>query len=301
MQERTERKAVLTGMTFAIVVGFAFLANKAALTGGGLYDVLTYRFLFALLVLPVVLKISKLSLRIAKKDIPAMLILCATYLLFLHFQLIGLLTCSTVVGAVFFATAPVFIAVFAVPLLGEHLDKVQIACILAGALAVILMIMKGEGAREMTAAGAMWLALSTLLSATHSTLTRYHRGKFQPLVITGWIIVIGTVYFSVLLLIDHCSAGNMSGFFAPLADPAFLLSSVYLGIGCILVSSATINYTFRILPAAKAGIFNNISTVISILAGGLILREPLTIVHIVCAAVVITAAIIINGRKDQLT
>ena len=70
MQERTERKAVLTGMTFAIVVGFAFLANKAALTGGGLYDVLTYRFLFALLVLPVVLKISKLSLRIAKKDIP---------------------------------------------------------------------------------------------------------------------------------------------------------------------------------------------------------------------------------------
>jgi drug/metabolite transporter (DMT)-like permease len=93
----------------------------------------------------------------------------------------------------------------------------------------------------------------------------------------------------------------MSGFFAPLADPAFLLSSVYLGIGCILVSSATINYTFRILPAAKAGIFNNISTVISILAGGLILHEPLTIVHIVCAAVVITAAIIINGRKDQLT
>ena len=86
MQERTERKAVLTGMTFAIVVGFAFLANKAALTGGGLYDVLTYRFLFALLVLPVVLKISKLSLRIAKKDIPAMLMLCATYLLFLHFQ-----------------------------------------------------------------------------------------------------------------------------------------------------------------------------------------------------------------------
>ena len=60
-------------------------------------------------------------------------------------------------------------------------------------------------------------------------------------------------------------------------------------------------YTFRILPAAKAGIFNNISTVISILAGGLILHEPLTIVHIVCAAVVITAAIIINGRKDQLT
>ena len=285
-------------MTFAVVVGFAFIANKAALTGGGLYDVLTYRFLFALLVLPAVLLIKRISLRIPKKDIPAMILLCSTYNLFLFFQLIGLLSCSTIISAIFFATAPVFISLFAVPLLGERLDTVLILCILAGAAAVIIMIFNGDGTREMTAAGAFWLALSTLLTASHSILTRVHRGKFQPIVITGWIIISGSVFFTTLLLADRIGGGSTGGFFTPLLDPAFFLSSAYLGIGCILVSSATINYTFRILPAAKAGIFNNISTVISILAGGIILHEPLTIVHIICAAIVIGAAVVINGRKE---
>lgn len=285
-------------MTFAVVVGFAFVANKAALANGGLYDVLAYRFFFAIIVLPVVLHFMKLSLKIPAKDIPAMLLLSATYVLFLFFQLIGLLTCSTVIGAIFFATAPVIIAIFAVPLLHEHMDRMQVFCVLAGAGAVVIMLFAGQGTKEMTAAGALWLALSTLLSSTHSTLTRYYRGRFEPLVITGWIVVTGTVFFAALLVWDHISSGSAASVFAPLTDPAFLLSSAYLGIGCILVSSATINYTFRILPAAKAGIFNNISTVISILAGGFLLHEPLTATHMICAAIVIAAAVIINRRKE---
>jgi drug/metabolite transporter (DMT)-like permease len=87
MQQRDERKAILSGMTFAVVVGFAFVANKAALANGGLYDVLAYRFLFAIIVLPVILHFRKLSLKIPVKDIPAMLVLSATYVLFLFFQL----------------------------------------------------------------------------------------------------------------------------------------------------------------------------------------------------------------------
>ena len=286
-------------MAFAVIVGFAFLANKAALVSGGLYDVLAYRFLFALIFLPAVLLIRRESLRIERKNIPSLAMISASYVLFLHFQLLGLLTCSTVIGAIFFAASPILIAVFAVPMLQERMDGVTLTAVLAGAAAVIIMLAAGEGAREMTASGAFYLAVSTVLNAIYSILTRMHRGLFTPTVITGWQIIAGSLFFSVLLLTDHMKAGTAASFFAPLADPGFLFSVFYLGAGCILLTSLTITYAFRILPAAKASVFNNISTVISILAGGLILHEPLTYVHILCAVVVVGAAIVINRRKER--
>ena len=300
MQQRDERKAILTGMLFAVLVGFAFVANKAALASGGLYDVLAYRFLFALAGLPLLLFIKKESLRVPRKDIPTLALICSTYVLFLFFQLIGLITCSTVIGAIFFATAPILIAVIAVPMLHERLHAIQLVAVLAGGAAVILMICAGEGAREITLVGGFFLALSTVSTALHSILTRMHRSKFTPTIITSWIVIAGAGFFTILLLYDHLRRGDMLSFFAPLGNAQFLLSAAYLGIGCILLSSLTITYTFRILPAAKAGVFSNISTVISILAGGIIQHEPLTILHIICVGVVIAAAFIINRRKEQL-
>ena len=299
MQERNERKAILSGTAFAVIVGFAFIANKAALVGGGLYDVLAYRFLFALVFLPVLLLVRKESLRVDKKDVLSLLSISASYVLFLHFQLIGLLTCSTVIGAIFFAASPILIAVFAVPMLHERLNGVMFAAVLAGAAAVIIMLAAGEGDREMTPGGAFYLAVSTLLNALYSILTRLHRGRFTPTVITGWQIIAGSLFFSVLLLADHIKAGTAGLFFAPLSDPGFLFSAFYLGVGCILLPSLTITDTFRILPAAKASVFTNISTVISIVAGGVILHEPLTWIHILCAAIVVGAAIILNQRKER--
>ncbi|MBQ4177443.1 MAG: DMT family transporter, partial [Lachnospiraceae bacterium] len=181
-----------------------------------------------------------------------------------------------------------------------RLDVIQLAAVLAGGGAVILMIAAGEGTREMTLIGAFFLALSTVSTAMHSILTRMHRARFTPAVITGWVVISGALFFTILLLIDHWRSGDILSFYEPLKDIRFLLSAAYLGIGCILLSSLTITYTFRILPAAKAGVFSNISTVISILAGGIILHEPLTFLHVLCVSVVIAAAFIVNRRKERL-
>ncbi len=294
MHKRNERRAVAAGLLFAVVVGFAFIANKEALVDGGVYDVLAYRFLFALAALPPVLKVAGESLRIKRRDIPAMFLLCASYVLFLYFQLLGLLTCSTIIGAIFFATSPVFIALFAIPMLHERLGLVGSVAVLVGAGAVIAMVSAGSGAKDMTLAGALFLGVSTLLNALYSVWSRQFRVKFSPVVIAGWLIVAGSVFFSILLLADHIKTGSVADYFVPLTSLRFFLSSAYLGIGCILLSSLTITYAFRILPAARASVFNNISTVISILAGGLLLHEPLTSLHIVCAVLVIGAAFVLN-------
>lgn len=299
MHQETERKAIAAGLLFAVVVGFCFIANKEALADGCVYDVLAYRFLFALLALPIVLRVQKVSLRINKKDAGAMFRLCASYVLFLYLQLLGLLSCSTIIGAIFFATSPIFIAVFAVPMLGERLSALHLAAVLVGAGALIVMIAAGDtGARDLTAGGALLLGLSTLLNARYSVLTRAFRNRFTPTVIAGWLCISGACFFSLLLLVFHLRQGTVTAYFAPLASLRFVLSAAYLGIGCILLTTLTITYAFRVLTAARASVFNNISTVISIVAGAVILREPFGALQAVCAVLVIAAAIVLNRGKE---
>jgi drug/metabolite transporter (DMT)-like permease len=53
------------------------------------------------------------------------------------------------------------------------------------------------------------------------------------------------------------------------------------------------------IQSAKAAVFGNVSTAISIVAGAVILGEPLYAYHIICSVFIVTGALGINfsGRR----
>ena len=77
----------------------------------------------------------------------------------------------------------------------------------------------------------------------------------------------------------------------PVTHPQFLISIAFLGIFCILLSAQFMAYMLAHMEIVQSTIFGNASTAISILAGAILLGEPLTIHHIVCALLILAGVI----------
>ena len=69
------------------------------------------------------------------------------------------------------------------------------------------------------------------------------------------------------------------------------IATAYLGIGCILLSAHLMSYMLSKMEAVKGTIFGNLSTAISIVAGVVILGEPLKWYHVVCTVLIIAGVI----------
>jgi drug/metabolite transporter (DMT)-like permease len=149
------------------------------------------------------------------------------------------------------------------------------------------------GASDLTvnAAGMIILLLASLSMAISNVLMRYVRKIYRPFDITFFITGGGCLLFNLASIIAGLKNGNLGNYFAPLAHWNFVLATAYLGILSTLVSAMIIAYMLAHMEAVKATIFGNLSTAISIVAGVIVLREPLQIYHIFCTVLIIVGVI----------
>lgn len=84
--------------------------------------------------------------------------------------------------------------------------------------------------------------------------------------------------------------------FGLLATKSYLPNLLYLGIGASAICYVTWNKTIEMLGAVKASVYIYIVPVITIIASGVILHEPITKIVILGAALAI-AGLLISEKK----
>ena len=97
--------------------------------------------------------------------------------------------------------------------------------------------------------------------------------------------------FNIIVWIRAAIKGDVHSLLDPVTHPQFLISIAFLGIFCILLSAQFMAYMLAHMEIVQSTIFGNASTAISILAGAILLGEPLTIHHIVCALLILAGVI----------
>lgn len=80
----------------------------------------------------------------------------------------------------------------------------------------------------------------------------------------------------------------------PLFEPRFLLSILYLGVLSSLITALLSNYVLAKIDASKMIVFSNLATLISIVAGVVILNEELFFYHIIGSILIIMGIIGVN-------
>lgn len=291
------KKAYAAALGYTLIIGLSFLFVKIALRSAEPLDILAHRFTFCFVAASVPLLFGWAKADISwKRDLTDLLPLAIFYpVLFFGFQVFGLVYTSTSEAGIIQAAIPILTMILAALFLGERTGGWQLAAALLSVAGVVFIFaMKGLDFSADTFLGDVLILLSALAFALYSVAVRRASRRKSVFTITYVMTVAGFVVFNIVALGRHLAAGSLPAYFAPLGDWHFIGAMLYLGVLSSLITSYLSNYALARIEASKNSMFANLATLITIVAGVLVLGEHLEWFHI-AGGVAIVAGVI--GRN----
>ena len=208
----------------------------------------------------------------------------------------GILYTSSAVAGTIIAVVPIACIVTDVLILHERVTRRQVICAVLCIGGVALIYMGGE--THISALGLVFLLMTVGCDAAYYTLSHRAAAKFTAFEVTYVMFTVGMVFFIPAALIQ--GAGHMAETFLPaIQSGAFWGAVVYLGIVSSVVAYFLLNFANAYLTVSEASLFSNVTTVVSVLAGVVLLKEPFGLWQIVGVAVILVCVYAANatGKK----
>ncbi len=291
INEESKLKVYGSAVIFSFIIGFSFLGIKTCLAVADPLETLVYRYNFAFLgaLIPVIAGFIKVNLAGRKKG--NLIITAVFYISFIALQTIGLVFATSIESGIIFAMVPILVKVMAGFFLKEQTNWKQNVFIFLSVAAVIAMFILGTADITMNFIGLVILFVSSVLAAFSNIMMRYIRYTYTPFEITLFITGGGFIAFNLTAIIIGLNNGTLVNYFEPLTHINFIIAAAYLGLLATLISAILNAYMLAHLQAVKGTIFGNLSTAITIVAGVVVLGEPLGIYHIICTILIIIGVI----------
>lgn len=301
MESKTSKFVYSAALLYTFITGFSFLFGKIALSVSNPLDLLAYRFSASFIVVIILLTFKLVKVNYNLKRILKILPLAFFYpLMFFAFQTFGLEASSSSEAGILNATIPVFTLILATLFLKEQTTRLQKISIFISVLGVIyITLMKGYSFEISNLKGIILLLISALSFAGYSVLARKLTRDFSSFELSIVMMIISFIFFNFMAIISNLINGTMNTFLLPLGEPSFIISVLYLGVLSTLLTSVLTNFVLSKIEASKMSVFANLSTVISIIAGVIFLREEIFYYHILGSLLIISGVIGANFLKKD--
>ncbi len=305
LKRSDRKKGYAAAVFFSVLVGFSFLGIKVAQASTDSLNVLVYRYDFAFVAIIILILLKVIKIDIKGKPKKKLMTTAAFYVGFMALQVTGLMFATSVEGSIYFAIIPIIVKIIASIFLGEKSSWLENAFVCLTVAALVVMLVMGSSGISFSPLGTGLLLASSVSMALSNVFMRYTRTDYKPIETTFTIIMMGFIAFNVAFIIKGIAGGQgIADYFTPLTDMNVFIACGYLGIGCILLSAHLMSYMLSKMEAVKGTIFGNVSTAISIVAGVVILGEPLMWYHVVCTALIIVGVVglsVSGGSREKKT
>lgn len=295
---QNSRLGALAAIVGNAIFGFSFMFSRIALGVATPFVLLMYRFLIAFFALNLVALWSKrrtasrpgradwLRFELRGRRIGPLLcmgliqpvgyFLCESY---------GIRLTNSTFAGVIIAIAPVVALAAAALTLGEIPRRAQVFFSLVSIAGVILMTVQQRAEGEIRPLGVLLLFCAVLAGTSFNIVSRRLSGEFSAMERTYVMMLVAAAVFTLLALAE--CRGDFSRLVAPLRSPGFLAAILYLGLASSIVAFLALNYAFGYLTVAKSMAFCNLTTVISLFAGVVFLREPFNLTSLAASALIL--------------
>jgi drug/metabolite transporter (DMT)-like permease len=293
-------KSYGSGILLAVLLGFSFITAKIMSEKGGVLEAMTWRYDIAMIFVALLIAFRVIKVRfkfsILKNAVPS----ACCYMGFMILQAWGLEYSTSIESGIASALIPIIATILSAVFLHERANVTQIILLMVSLCALIVMIVLGTKIDSVSLFGSILLLLASVSMAGSNISMRFFRKHLNTVETPVVIIFVGFVAFNLASIADWIATGNAKSFIVLATDPIYLLSAAYLSIFCIFITSLLGSYMLSRMPTYKATIFNNLSTAISLVAGALILSEPLPWYYILCCALIVAGVIGISlsGRDS---
>lgn len=304
---RTRKKALLAALVGNSIFGFSFLFSKTALQITIPSVLLAVRFTVAFLVLNLVVLIGKniknrngkpvVEFSIKGKPLKYVLLL-AIFQPVIYFvaENYGIAYTSSAFAGTIIAVIPLMGVLLDVIIMRIKVTKKQILCSVGSVVGVIITTVGAKQA-SISLIGVIMLLIAVATGAFFYVFSKKSGEYYNALERTYVMFAIGSAVFIGVALIP-CIGNYETYIFSALKNPDFWGCIVYLAVFSSVAAFVILNYSSTYLTVSEASIFANFTTVISIVAGIVIMHESFTIQQVI-GAVIIIGSVYISSRHEK--
>ncbi len=291
--------ATLAALAAQIIFGFSFMFTKISLGYSSPFVVIADRYIVAFIGLTIVMFFTKQKINI-KKGIWKLIIMSVFQpLLYFVFESYGIALTTSAFSSVMISLIPVVAMICGIFVLNEKPTPLQYLFTVLSVTGVAVVALVGNREGTVTPVGILLLSGAVISSASYNMMSRKISADFGVFERTYAMTIIGLISFLVIALIEN--RAEPLKVIISLAIPEYFLSVLYLGVVSSVFAFLMLNYANTYLPVAKTTVFSNITTVVSVIAGSIFLKENLSWISAIGIVMIITGvfAVQLIGVKTQ--
>ena len=288
-----DQKGMLAAAGAYTIFGFSYLFSKMAMSVAEPMILLCARFSVTVIVLNLLVatRVLKLDLRGKRLWGPILLGLIQPVLYFI-LENYGLKYTTTSFTGMVSAVSPIFTAMLGALLLRERPNVRQWLGIVVS-IAGVIMVSVGSTGGENTVGGCLCLLGAYFLGSFYSLYVRRLSREFSAFELTYVMFTVGFISFAILAFAVYGGeTPAMLG--AALSHGQFVAAILYLGGVASCGAYMMANYSLSRLTVARSTIFGNFGTVVSVLSGVVIMKDPLTLTSGVAFVLILTGIWVVN-------
>lgn len=202
---------------------------------------------------------------------------------------------SATFSGIMIALMPIFLLIGAAIFLKERITLAQVLFSALSVAGVILMSVTPGKEKLATVPGALFLSGAVIAGAAFVLLSKDLAGHFTAFERTYFMFTEGFLFFAVVSFVMY--RGNLKEMVSVFNAPSFLTAVLYLGVLASVGAFFLQNFYVSYLTVAEGAVFTNLSTVVTILAGILILHETFSVRTIPCTLMIIIGVVGVQLAK----
>ena len=298
------KKALFTGCLCAAVCeilhGMSYAFTKQSTNAAGVFFILGWRFLIAAAVMTVCIAAGLIKVRFKGKPLLPLLrvILLCPCVYFLG-ETLGISRTTSTECGIFVACIPVISLIASALILKNRPSRLQVAGIVTTLVRMVTCVTAVGMTSSLSVPGYLFLSMGVISYSLYFIYVE-KASVYTSMELAYAMQVSGAALFTALALLEAVHDGNVGTLVAlPFRDRAFLIAVLYLGIGCSVFAFWLSNAAIEKLGVNRAASFIGVATLVSVLTGTLMLREPLTPVQIVGAVLIVLGVYMANAGRAR--
>lgn len=279
-------KAHLGSLGFALIFGLTFMFSKVVLESITPMALIAYRFLWAIGGMELLRRLKIIHVRFEKRFIkPVFYVIIFQPILYFLFEIYGLNYIASAEAGLMIALIPIFVTLFSSVLLKERPTAVQVFFIglsVSGILVIQLDDLSGGNLFGFTL-----MLLAVISASLFNIFSRKASSLLRPAELTYFMMITGALTFNLFYGIQLLVENRVADYVINLTIPEVVLPLLYLGLIASIGGFFLVNYALKNLPAHVSSIYANLATVVSLIAGAIVLDEVLGIMQYIGSGMIL--------------
>lgn len=283
-----------------IIYGFSYIFTKHVTDSVSELALLGWRFLLgaAVMTLLVLLNIIKVNFR-GRSLFPLLRIAILCPCLYFIGETFGISMTTASESGAMIAAIPVISLIMSSLILKKKPGRLQIAGISITLFGVLATVFAAGISASFSLPGYIILSAGVVTYSLYSIYVEKAE-SYTGSEITYFMLITGAAFFTILAVIEAVSTGTVSELTRlPFENTDFLIAILYQGIGCSIIAFYLSNISIAYIGVNRNASFMGIATLVSILAGILVLGERVTLIQGIGACLILLGVYTANLRQKK--